>query len=362
MNSIKGLVQIVPYLPPVVSGVGDHAYLLAGQLLAKHEVETRFLVANRFDPEGAATAVEFLSSPTARDLHVALAKYAAHATPVLLHYVGYGYQKRGAPVWLLRGVESWLRKGAGRRLAVFFHELYAFGPPWRSSFWLSPLQRWICARLATISDVRFTNREASAKILQAMSPRHPGKIAVWPVLSNFGEPHRVFPLHGRLPQLVLYGSVCRDKEELRDTVLKLKEYCAQLGIQRIISFGSTPPVGIDFLPTEHRGILPADEASSLLRQSRVGYLDYDARFLGKSSIFAAYCAHGILPILRHCCTPCTDGLKPGIHFLAGDDLPLGISVAAAEEIALAARAWYTQHSLSVTSEAMVNAIQKAEHE
>ena len=74
-------------------------------------------------------------------------------TPVILHYVGYGYEKRGCPLWLIRGLESWKRNHRVHRLLVIFHELYAAGSPWQSSFWNSPVQRWITGRLARLADV-----------------------------------------------------------------------------------------------------------------------------------------------------------------------------------------------------------------
>ena len=42
--SAPSLVQIVPILPPAISGVGDNAALLAEALRSAHGVETRFIV------------------------------------------------------------------------------------------------------------------------------------------------------------------------------------------------------------------------------------------------------------------------------------------------------------------------------
>src|SRR5688500_3628942 len=38
------ILQIVPRLPPSISGVGDYAYLLSEELRAKHDIKTNFLV------------------------------------------------------------------------------------------------------------------------------------------------------------------------------------------------------------------------------------------------------------------------------------------------------------------------------
>ena len=75
---------------------------------------------------------------------------------VVLQLSGYGFDKRGAPLWLLKEIEG--RRRHIKSFGVFFHELYAFGPPWSSSFWLSPVQRHIACRLAVLSDFWMTSR------------------------------------------------------------------------------------------------------------------------------------------------------------------------------------------------------------
>src|ERR1051325_4758398 len=148
------LIQIVPYLPPALSGVGDYAFLLARKLRSAHGINTRFLVADgswRGGPELDGFAVESIANGDPASLQKSLSAAGA-AAPVILHYVGYGYEKRGCPLWLIRGLESWKRNHRVRRLLVIFHELYASGSPWQSSFWNSPVQRWITARLARLAD------------------------------------------------------------------------------------------------------------------------------------------------------------------------------------------------------------------
>ena len=38
------ILQIVPRLPPTISGVGDYSFLLAQELRRAHDIETRFIV------------------------------------------------------------------------------------------------------------------------------------------------------------------------------------------------------------------------------------------------------------------------------------------------------------------------------
>src|SRR5437868_6711761 len=124
------IVQVVPYLPPAVSGVGDYALLLARQLRASHGIDSHFLLVNRM--ERVQTTNEFsveVIPPRARFLADALRE----KTPVCLHYVGYGYQKRGCPVWISRAIRTWsLQKDPKQRLITVFHELFATGAMWNS--------------------------------------------------------------------------------------------------------------------------------------------------------------------------------------------------------------------------------------
>jgi hypothetical protein len=91
-----------------------------------------------------------------------------------------------------------------------------------------------------------------------------------------------------------------------------------------------------------RGVLPAAEVGALLLSARAGYLAYPAYFLPKSTIFAAYAAHGVLPVRswpRHERLP--GELRPGVHFWEQRALSCGEPSA----IAAAARAWYVPHRL-----------------
>src|SRR5262245_33289304 len=140
------IIQIVPRLPPAINGLGDYAFLLARELRATHDIHSNFIVC---DPDLESTGsldgfpVQCVAARTASDVGDVLEGMSGRDTTIFLHYVGYGYDKRGCPSWLVEGLEQWRRLAGGRRLVTMFHELYAFGMPWRSSFWTMPLQRSI---------------------------------------------------------------------------------------------------------------------------------------------------------------------------------------------------------------------------
>ncbi|MBL9131442.1 MAG: hypothetical protein JNG86_09600 [Verrucomicrobiaceae bacterium] len=343
------LVQIVPNLPPSVNGVGDYALLLAGALRA-HGVETSFLVAN-----AAWNGAEVQGFQTAR-LEDGQAVLENGVAAVLLQYVGYGYSKRGAPLWLVRWMRALARRPQKPVCAVFFHELYAVGPPWRSSFWFSLVQRHVCRQLARLADVRLTNRSYSAAILDEMSAGD-GKTTVLPVVSNFGEPATVPQLAERKPQLAVYGGLRRTAQEGDRAAPALRAFCAAAGIERVVSFGKTAFEAFSpDIPVENRGVLSAQEVSTLLLESRACYQDYPLSNLGKSGIYAACCAHGTLPLVLEADAGQADGIRrdENVHVVTspGDKT----SPEHWQSIADAAFRWYQGHSLPRIAEIISHAI------
>jgi hypothetical protein len=292
------LVQIVPQLPPAPSGVSGYAAALAVELEERLGIESRFVT-------GAAGLT---------------------GSTVLLHYANYGYQTRGCPVSLVRGLLRWKRSAAGRRLVTVFHEVYASGPFWRSSFWTSPLQRRLAATLALGSDGVVTNLELYAGLLKRLTPSV--EVHVSPVFSTVGEPERVPALSERSPRMVVFGGPGARARAYGEHREDLEASCRGLGVEEVLDIGpalsSVPPRIGGNIPVRTLGELPVSEVSRRLLGSRAGFLAYPGDFLGKSTIYAAYCAHGLLPV------------QPGEKAAAGD----------AQARATAAREWYLGHSVA----------------
>jgi hypothetical protein len=82
-----------------------------------------------------------------------------------------------------------------------------------------------------------------------------------------------------------------------------------------------------------------------LSQSRAGFLDYFDGYLGKSSVFAAFASHRLVPLLLAPNSSEADGLVSQRHFLFApvrDELRLDTQ----QQIADAALEWYTPHRLN----------------
>jgi hypothetical protein len=301
--------------------VGSFAIALADALRDRHGIASRF----------AAAAAD----PRALDETLA---GAGADLPVLLHYAGYGYQSRGCPIRLVSRLRAWKRRG-GNRLVTFFHEVYAGGPPWRSSFWLSPLQRHLAAEVARLSDGMVVSLDVYRRLLLRLVPEKEAEVL--PVFSTVGEPAVVPPLTERRRRLVLFGGPGARGRAYGRLAPWLTAACRDLGLEEICDVGAGEAQVPSGLPVRRLGEMAAADLSELLLGSFAGFATYPPPFLGKSTAFAAYCAHGLLPV----CAPPGPGAGEGDPFLPPFWSAAAAAPAALQETADRARAWYAGHGI-----------------
>jgi len=333
------LIQVVPRLGPW-DGVGDYASRLGEALQRRHGVTNLFIEAA--GPEGRRAVVGELAA-------------GQPAVPLLLHYVGYGYAPRGAPVWLARALD---RRPRGRRLGVVFHELYATGRPWQSAFWLGGLQKHIVKRVARQCDGALLTRAANREWLDSTGALANKRAAVLPIPSNVGEPAALLPLAERSPRMVIWGSAAARAQVYGAHWTMVLAICRQWGLSSVVDIG--PPTGMPRdadLPIETRGRLDGAALSRVLLGARFGLIAYPASFLAKSSVFAAYAAHGLVPVvLDKGGTPDMDGLVAGETYLPLDRAPAAV---APGDIARRARAWYADHDTAAHADAVMRLFEGA---
>ncbi len=278
---------------------------------------------------------------------------------VVLHFSGYGFDPRGLCLWLVREVES-ARQELGDRLhlVTMFHELYASGPPWGSAFWLSPVQAWIARRVARLSDVLWTNTELHGRWLR----RQVGEsvaIEVHPVFSTVGEPAETPPAHGRLPRLIVFGSPSTRRRALE----RLPQHAAHLhrqGITEVVEVGSgaATPWPECALKVRFVGRLDIAELRELLETSAWGLIDYPPKYLGKSTVFAAYAVHGCVSLNTADAGADSDGLQDGRHFVTlAPHADIANTAQVRQTIATAAREWYAQHMTARQAQAFAESCQ-----
>lgn len=347
------IIQIVPELPPAINGLGDQAYLLAKELKREYGIETKFIVGNatqggRID----GFSITAMEQRTALALDDVLNEFCPSDGVVILHYVGYGYARRGCPFWLLDGLKKWRGGMQGRRLITMFYEVYASGAPWRSSFWTSPFQRSIAANLACLSDACRTNMRRYARILGKIAGRT--DVSVMPVFSNVGDATDIKPYDERKRRMVVFGGETWRAKVYEEHRNELLAAFRMLDLEELVDVG--PPTAVNFqLPVPFRqcGTISAAEISAILSDARVGVLGYPPAFLGKSTIFAAYAAHGLAPVLL-ADTSCTseDDLEEGRDYVTSQFL----DSCRMNEISSAAYCWYKRHDLATTAQAYAKVI------
>ena len=176
-NAADVVLQIVPRVSDNPDGVTDYALNLARNLLGEYRLTTVFAAAERSrisEKEGfKITPMDEGGAPRDKSAHV------------ILHYVNYGYQKRGLPFSSLPVWRAFRQSCRGRFL-VIFHELFASGPPWKSEFWVHPLQKKIARDVARLGDARLVSSESMRQSLEKLAPGL--DVIVHPVPSAFGEP------------------------------------------------------------------------------------------------------------------------------------------------------------------------------
>ncbi len=350
---MTALVQLVPGLLPALNGVGDYGLVLARALRGTIGLQSLFLVA---DPTRESEEcidgfpVRTLVTRSSYDLQRALieAGSQAESPTILLHMSAYGYARRGCPTWLVDGLECWKTADPGRRLITIFHELYAFGPPWRSEFWLSPLQRAIIARLARLSDSALTNTQRYRHVLERYDPSKKNRILVLPVFSNVGEPRDLPGLSVRKRRIVLFGGAHTRARGYARGRTCLEAACSVLGIEEILDIGPNAPSVPEMVagvPIRQMGRRSAAEVSDILKESLAGFLEYSPAFLAKSGVFASYAAHGVLPICPSQDGSEDDGIVCGRHYWSGPRRSCPPESSSLQRIADGAIEWYRNHCL-----------------
>jgi hypothetical protein len=271
---------------------------------------------------------------------------------VLLHYVGYGYARRGCPYWLGDGLKKWRASGQRRVLITMFYEVYASGPPWRSSFWTAPFQRSIAAALARTSEACRTNMRRYARILERISGK--AGISVMPVFSNVGEASSLKPYGQRKRCMVVFGGATWRTLIYTEHRSELLAAFRTFDLEELVDIG--PPLGVNVelpIPFRKCGPLSASDVSITLEDAMAGVLCYPPEFLGKSGIFAAYAAHGVVPVLLGKTDSLNeDGLREDreyvtVELLKSCDL---------DDISRAANSWYAPHNLASTARAYAQVI------
>jgi hypothetical protein len=345
----QNIIQIVPRRAREPDGIGDYATLLARALLEQAGINSVFLSGTPARTE-LPRADNWHTVPvlerTASDLVAQLSELCRNAAPVaaVIHVSGYGYEKRGVPFWLLQGLRTWRRTHANCIVLGVFHELFATGRIWNSSFWLSQPQKRITQGIWDLCDGALTTTAPYFEQLVAWRPNMAHMLRTMPVSSNVGEPSLVPAPEERPPNMVVFGQPGTEDKVYREPWGALSASVVEtLGIKGIIDIGTrktAPPRLVGPAPVMTMGQLAPDRVSRDLVSCRFGLLNYDIARLQKSGVFAAYAAHGVIPICIGSQAKPPLGLEEGQHFLRWP--PKGMPDLGMMQRKLAR--WYGDHS------------------
>ncbi len=340
------ILHVVPRLPPSTCGVGDYASLLADELSRNHEISSEFLVC---DPQWIKTVDEYTYSRVLtlplRQRETATRLFDdSDADAILLQYSGYGYSKRGVPYWLALALKS-----TRLPIVTMFHELFASGGIYSSSFWLSPAMRLIAKRIAQMSSEVATNRESSARWLG-------NDAKVLPVFSNLGEMPNLPELPNRLNRIAIFPYQARIVHNYWE---QLAEVVSSLSIASIVALGNDSkncPESLSSVKVQKTGHLPSSKVSEILSKSRYGFLAYFPDYLGKSGILAAFAAHGLAVIYCGDQSRTSDGLVIGRELLCIDSISQFTDF---DFHSKSIYSWYQHHSIANTGSCFAAMLQRA---
>jgi hypothetical protein len=340
-------------MPGSFDGIGDYALTVARKLRLLFDCETIFAAR---DCVRATTADEFEVRPFANEGTGQLS--GAEFDHVILHYVNYGYQARGIPFALVPIVRD-LRHNCRGGFLTIFHELYASGSPWKSAFWLQPLQKRIARKIAQLSGVCLVSSEAMLRQLRKLAAN--AETIVHPVLSNFGEPElspEQFVQRDSHRWTICGGTALIGKslKSFRKIINRIPE---EIAPRQLSVFGGNDNsivrslLGDLGIQADYRPSINSADASSILSASSFLWLDYFDRpdvpleFVLKSTAFAAACAHGVVPIFPHRSSEVSIGADrlPGPFFIEADSSELP---AMDDRARIAERFydWYQRHASS----------------
>lgn len=357
------IIHIVPRLPPMIDGVGDFALLLSNQLKIKHKINSTFIVGDPlWKAEGDLKGCEIkkIELRTANSIFNQLIQYTFNSPKiVLLHFVNYGYEKRGCPFWLIDGLKKWKNEEPNSTLIIMFHETYAKGGyrPWTSVFYLWYFQKHLAKRLVDLGDILYTNEQQKSNILKTLSEKKNREIIVKPVFSTIGEPLTNPNLGNRKKILIIFGSRAIRTRVYKESVENLNKVCSVLQIEKIIDIGPRIDLSITNInlpKIEIKGTLDSKEISLLMLTSYAGYMYYDPSILGRSTIFAAYASHGLVPVVdfKKEYIKTDDGLAANEHYLDPNSyfINKNIDDMFFQNIADNSSSWYHEHNLDKHAE------------
>jgi hypothetical protein len=312
---MRNLVMMTPYGAPGTTGLGDYVDQIVAALADRHIPSIDKIGIVRSPNEIDISRGNVMRGDT-RGLDHLLDRFVTSDCTLVIHYVPYGYQRKGCPFSLIRSLRH-LRSMRKFRMVSVFHELYTSGPPWTSRFYVSPFQRFLFRALVRLSDQVVTSTPAYRRTLE----RQGKNAGMHPVISNIGEPLDPSELKQRANRAVVFG-LPHSRRPLFESGM-LESTLEKISVDEVLEIGercSQPPTNIGKVQWHQCGNLSGKKVSELFLQSRFGLLYYPRNLLSKSGVFAAYSSHRMVPVLLAQPGSSVEEMRPQIHYLDSSDM------------------------------------------
>jgi glycosyltransferase involved in cell wall biosynthesis len=308
--------------------------------------------------------VAVINSQATADLFRAL-QSAEPFDRLLVHYVGYGYARRGTPFWIVKGVKAWLRDAgpfSERRpqALTMFHELWASGPPWQTAFYLGRFQRWIARSLFALSAHSVTSTLRMQRLLEEGGRK---KAIVIPVPSNISSSFAASPpSRRRLKRVLVFGQLGSRVATIKLHRRLLQDLQRREHLEKLVIAGSGARAGANesedvavaatFLPRDKFEV--AGNLSTVVIAAQYANADCFLSYLPGSLICKATTI--MAAFASGCPVVLVDGsdatpLEAGRHFtvcdgseVSVDQLLSGAEAGQMDRVAKDARRWYEENA------------------
>ncbi len=314
---------VVPCLPPNVDGVFDFALKLAQGLRDHHSIENTafysFTESEREDSKIDGFETFSQKSDNTIPLHDLLPR---DIDRIIIQISNWPYltdkYKVRIPQAFVDQLTKFIATRSLRAISIF-HEIPTV--KYKRFFSFNPLQERFSKQLAEASTHIITNNATFENRLLSYGYSTVKNINNF---SNIGELDTPRPTSTRASKLVIFGG--SDRLRLyRDQRPLIEKAMYAFNIDKITDIG-TPlqwnTIDTSKLNIDKLGYVDTQTVSNQLSEAKVGLFDY-SRFpgcLGKSGVFAAYKAHGVLPITAADTNKNMDDLIAGDNFLTTEHM------------------------------------------
>ena len=261
--------------------------------------------------------------------------------PIVLEFTPLSYSRYGLSWALLVKVLLWRLSGC--RVITYFHEL-----PFPNGMGLKrqlavAVQRAYCSSLAALSAHSVVNQQQGRRWLHLLCGIR--RLSFLPTCSNVGESDLVTMPIDRPLKVVVFGSPGKRRHS-HALVASLGGYRRLFGPQvQVIDIGEPLELPWELLSeVKTLGSLPSEEIQRHLLTSRFGFFYAEPNQFSKSGVYAAYCAHGVIPIMAYSSTG-----KPSCYLTPEDLLTSSQRFLHPEAVWRSSRQWYKQFSVSASA-------------